>query len=68
MSVAQIDIWRSAKLLIDQHGDEAPIFAAMRADELLDASDLDGATAWRQIIRAIEELQRKEPRGDEAVN
>ena len=37
-----IDIWRSAKLLIDQHGDEAPIHAAMRVDELLEASDLDG--------------------------
>ena len=68
MSVAEIDIWRSAKLLVDQHGDEAPIHAAMRTDELLDAGDLDGAAAWRQIIRAIEELQRKEPREGEAVN
>ena len=40
----------------------------MRADELLDAGDLDGAAVWRRIIRAIEELQRKEPREGEAVN
>ena len=29
----EIDIYRSAKLLIDQHGEDAPIFAAMRVDE-----------------------------------
>ncbi len=51
-----------------QRDDKAPIYAVMRADELLDADDLDGAAAWRQIIRAIEELQRKEPREGEAVN
>ena len=30
-----LDIWRSAKALIDSYGDDAPIHAAMRADELL---------------------------------
>jgi hypothetical protein len=40
----------------------------MRTDELLDAGDLDGVAVWRRIIRAIEELQRKEPREGEAVN
>ncbi len=42
MSVAEIDIWRSAKLLIGQHGDEAPIHAAMRADIMLEEGDLNG--------------------------
>ena len=41
-------IYRSAKLLIDQHGDEALIHAAMRADEFLDRGDLDGAAADRE--------------------
>lgn len=40
----------------------------MRADELLDAGDLDGAAVWRPIIRAIEELQRKAAAGGEAVH
>ncbi len=30
---SDLDIFRSAKLLIDQHGDDAPIFAAMQADK-----------------------------------
>lgn len=40
------DIWLSAKALVDQHGDDAAIHAAMRADELLDEGDLDGAATW----------------------
>ena len=48
--------YRSAHLLIGQHGDEVAIHAAMRADELLEMGDLDGATTWRRVIKAIEEL------------
>ena len=61
MSVAEIDIWRSAKLLIDQHGDEAAIHAAMRVDELLEASDLDGYTVWKRVLKAVEGLLDKGP-------
>ena len=56
-----LDIYRSAKLLIDQHGDEAPIHAAMRVDELLEASDLDGYTVWKRVLKAAEELLVKGP-------
>ncbi len=37
-----LDIYRSAKALIDHHGIDAPIEAAMRADAMLEAGDLDG--------------------------
>ena len=30
-----LDIYRSAKLLVKQHGADAPIFAAMHADAML---------------------------------
>jgi len=40
--VDESDIYRSAKLLIDQHGQEALIEAAGRADTLRDKGDLDG--------------------------
>jgi hypothetical protein len=56
--IADPDIFRAAKLLIEQHGNDAPIRAAQRADELLDEGDLDGAMVWRRILEAIEELQR----------
>jgi len=35
--VDDLDIYQTANELIKQHGEDAPIHAAMRADELLDA-------------------------------
>jgi len=61
------DIFRAAKLLIDQHGAEAGLRAAERVDQLLDAGDMIGATAWRRILKAIEDLGRG-PRKGERVN
>lgn len=51
-----IDIYRAAKILINQHGSEAPIHAAMRVDELLEAGDLEGRTVWLRILKAVEGL------------
>ncbi len=59
MTVCDIDIYRSAKLLIDQHGDAAAIEAAMKADAMLDKGDLEGAAVWRRIVAAINDLQRE---------
>lgn len=55
------DIWRSAKLLIDQHGADAATHAAIRADQMLRAGDMDGQAVWKCIMRAIEELQTAGP-------
>ena len=48
-----LDIWRSAKRLVDLYGDDATIHAAMRADELLAQGDLDGAGTWRRVLAAV---------------
>ena len=56
-----LDIYRSAKLLIDQHGEDAPIFAAMQADKRLAAGDLDGKATWMRVIGAIKELLNQQP-------
>ena len=64
--VQDIDIWRSAKLLVDQHGDDATTHASMRADELLEAGDFDGQRGWLRILRTIEGQLRG--RGDEPVH
>ena len=57
----EIDIYRSANLLIKQHGDQAAIFAAQQADACLDRGDLDGKVVWLAVIEAIEELQNTAP-------
>ena len=60
---SDLDIYRTARLLIEQHGDQAPIHAAMRADAMLEAGDLDGQAVWKRIVRAIKELQDRKPPG-----
>jgi hypothetical protein len=52
-----IDIWRAATLLIKQHGENAEIVAAQRADLMLERGDHDGRLVWLRIKRAIVELQ-----------
>lgn len=61
--VADIDIYRAANILIEQHGVTAHIAAAQRIDELDGQGDLDGVAVWRRIKRAVQELQRMEPDG-----
>ncbi len=59
--IPDLDIFRSANLLVRHHGQDAPIHAAMRADELLEAGDLDGYEVWKRILRAVGDLQRTAP-------
>ena len=66
VTVSDLDVYRSAKLRIDQHGDEAPIQAAMRADQMLERGDLDGQAVWMRILNAVEELLRG--RGDDPLH
>ena len=62
--IPDLDIYRSAKLLLDQHGADALIEAALWADELLDAGDLDGQRVWLRIRTAVLDLLK---RGDGEV-
>ena len=61
MTVSNIDIYRSAKLLVDQHGAEAPIEAALRFDAMLEKGDLDGQRVWLRIIAAVNDLLAAPP-------
>jgi hypothetical protein len=49
--------------MIRQHALDAPIHAAMRADELMAQSDLDGAHNWQLIVRRINQLLEPPGRG-----
>jgi len=51
---SEIDIYRSAHELIKQHGDAAPIHAAMRVDSMLEKRDVKGQAVWRRILKAVE--------------
>ena len=58
---SDLDIYRSANVLIRERGEDAAIEAAMRADAMMDKGDLDGCAVWKRIVRAVEEIQRAEP-------
>ncbi len=45
---------------VKQHGEDAPIAAAMRADAILEKDDLVGYAVFQRIVRAAEELLSKE--------
>lgn len=55
-----LDAYRCAKLLLDRHGRDAELHAAMRADELEAAGDEAGLRAWMRILAAMDELVRTE--------
>ncbi len=61
---SDLDIFRFAHELIKQHGDAADIEAAMRADELMEAGDMEGEAVWLRIVKAIEELLSEERPAD----
>jgi hypothetical protein len=50
------ELWACAQRYIDEHGDSAPVIAAMRCDELLDACDYEGARNYQAIILRINRL------------
>ncbi len=62
--ITDLDIYRSAKALIDQHGEfEAELHAAQRADDLLGAGDMDGRRVWLRVLDAVRDITGKEPSG-----
>lgn len=56
--VADIDIWRTATYLINNR-DDAEMYAALRADELLVAGDTEGNIVWTRIGLAIRNLRTR---------
>jgi hypothetical protein len=61
--IPEIDIWRIANLMRKRYGDEADIESAIRAEELADAGNHNGAAVWRRIIDAIGQLENTTPPG-----
>ena len=57
MPIEDREIFGCANFMIEEHGEEATFHAALRADELHEAGDLDGQRTWQRIIRAIATLE-----------
>jgi hypothetical protein len=62
-----IDAFRAARLLIRQR-DDPEMFAAGRIDDMIDAGDVEGLAAWKQILSAIRTLRQTLLCDGESVN
>ena len=55
------EIYGIASAYLRQHGQDAAIEAAMRADALLEAGDMEGQRVWLKVVAAIKELSSVAP-------
>lgn len=58
MTEPDLEIFRSANLFVELHGDEAIAKARDMVRAMRERADADGADRWLQIIMAIERMQR----------
>jgi hypothetical protein len=58
------DVWSAAQLLITHYGQYAATRAAERTDELRRAGDIMGIVVWQRILGAVEDLQRRQRKGE----
>ncbi len=65
---SDLDIYRTAKVLVKRYGENAALEAAQRADAMLEKGCLDGQRMWKRVLAAVKEIQREEPEEGEAVN
>ena len=62
------DMYRSANVLIRDHGEEATLEAGMRADAMLEHGDLDGYAVWKRIVKTVDELLAERPPPDATIH
>ncbi len=64
---SDLDIYRTANVLIREHGEDAALEAAQRADAMLEKGSLAGQRVWKRVLAVVKEIHRQEPREGEAV-
>jgi hypothetical protein len=62
------DVWRAAWVLIDTHGENAPLYALQSVDQLVERGDFRGAAQWRRVQKAVLELLRSDVQADRLMN
>ncbi len=65
---SDLDIYRTANVLVKHYGEDAALEAAQRADIMLEKGAIDGQRVWKRVLAAVEEIQREVPEEGEAVN
>jgi hypothetical protein len=55
-------------IIIQRYGDDAPLEAAKRADEMLEKGEMEGRRVWQRIMKAAVELRRVRPDEGQGVH
>ncbi len=55
---SDLDIYRTASVLIREHGEDAALEAAQNADAMLEKGGLDGQRVWKRVLAAVRRLQQ----------
>jgi hypothetical protein len=62
------DVWRTASMLIDVYGENAPRYALASVGLLMELGDLRRAAQWRCVSTAAATLLRERPTVREALH
>ena len=54
-------------MFIREHGEDAALEVAQRADAMLEKGDMEGCATWKRVLKAVEEMQRKERTPEEVL-
>ena len=66
--VDDLDICRSAQVLVKRYWETAGFEAAKRVDAMIEAGDPEGTAVWKRILKAVEHLQRAKPGSGDVVH
>lgn len=53
----EIEVYRTAKRVIDQYGADASVHAAKQTNVMLELGNLRGASVWKRIAWAVSRLE-----------
>ena len=48
-----LDIYRTANVLVKHYGEDAALEAAQRADAMLEKGSVDGQRVWERVLAAV---------------
>jgi hypothetical protein len=51
------ELWAVANRMVADHGEEAALAVALKVDEMIERSDLDGEKVWRAVLKRVEEFE-----------
>jgi hypothetical protein len=65
---SDLEVWRAAQQVIDQHPQEPELTACQNADAAWEAGDMPSMQLWMRIAEAVKNLVETKPHVRTAIN